>query len=106
MKYTQGKVGRIFIVKFEHEDDLIEQIKSLAIKEKIHCATITLFGALAKGEMVCGPKRLEVPDQGQWERFDDGREVLGVGTILKTDDHVTPHIHMSFGREKEVLQRG
>ncbi|HAK59410.1 MAG TPA: DNA-binding protein, partial [Nitrospiraceae bacterium] len=35
MQYTQGTIGRVFIIKFEDRDDLLGELKGLAQKENI-----------------------------------------------------------------------
>jgi len=49
MKYTKGTAGRVFLVRFEDEDILIEKLGDLARKEKIQAATLIFLGALKKG---------------------------------------------------------
>ncbi len=33
MKYKQGSFGRVFVLRFDDKDDLLNEIKSVAIKE-------------------------------------------------------------------------
>jgi predicted DNA-binding protein with PD1-like motif len=103
MRYTEGSTGRIFLIKFEHGDDLLAKVKELAVKEDVKLATITFIGALSKGDIVAGPDKLELPAVPTWISFADGREVLGSGTIIKEKDEVHTHIHSTLGRGKEVL---
>ena len=56
MKYQQAELGRVFVVKFEHGDDLLESIKELVSREEISFATISFLGALLKADIVAGPK--------------------------------------------------
>lgn len=39
MKYEKGSAGRVFVVKLEHGDDFLAEIKGLAAKESIRSAT-------------------------------------------------------------------
>ena len=57
MKYTKGKIGRIFLVKFEDDDILTDKIAELARKEKIKAGVLVFLGALKKGKLVTGPKK-------------------------------------------------
>jgi len=104
MKYSQGSIGRIFLVKFEHEDDLLGEIEELARKEDIACATIALLGALVKGDIVTGPEKVEVPATPNWMSFSDVWEVIGFGTITRGGDgKVKTHLHGSFGKGEKAL---
>ncbi|MFH1877640.1 MAG: DUF296 domain-containing protein [Candidatus Omnitrophota bacterium] len=102
MEYTQASIGRVFLVAFDHEDDLLNEIKKLFIQERINFGTITFFGALADGKMVTGPRNLCLPATPQWFSFRDGREVLGFGTVVKKGTKVEPHIHFSAGRRDKT----
>lgn len=103
MKYASGSIGRVFVVRFEHGDDLVESIKALAIKESLGLATVTVIGALRKGEMVTGPKELKTPADPNWTTFTDGREVLAFGMLVADGSGVKLHLHGSFGRGECTL---
>lgn len=103
MKYAAGNIGRVFLVRFEHGDDLIEKIKELAAKERISLASITLLGALKNGELVTGPKELVTPADANWSGFGDGREVLAFGLIVPGEKGIKLHLHGAFGRGGETL---
>lgn len=103
MKYTKATIGRTFLVRFEHGDDLLEKIKELVIKEDIVFSTIALLGAMSEGDVVCGPRELELPAKPTCVRFDDGREVVGYGTIVRETGKVHTHIHADLGRGFETF---
>ena len=103
MKYAKGSIGRVFVVRFEHGDDLVEKIKELAVLEKIKLATVMLLGALRKGTMVAGPRELKTPAESNWASFSDGREILASGMIVNPDGNVKLHLHGSYGRGESTL---
>jgi predicted DNA-binding protein with PD1-like motif len=98
MKYTEVKTGRVFLVKFEHGDDFLEEIKNISLKENIRFATITFMGALAEGETVVGPKARKIPAEPTYVSFDDAREIVGFGNISMRDGAPHIHAHASVGR--------
>lgn len=104
MKIQEGRVGRTFLVKFDHGEDLNQEILALAKKRKIDTAFIMLLGALRKGDMVTGPKECVVPPEPNWSSFTDGREIVALGTIICDEDgQPTLHLHGSAGREEQSL---
>ncbi|MGB2599427.1 MAG: DUF296 domain-containing protein [Candidatus Omnitrophota bacterium] len=103
MEYSRGSIGRIFLVKFEHGDNLLEEIKKLINKENISAATVSFIGALSGGDIVTGPKETKLPPEPNFMTFKDGREVIGFGTIIKKDGEPSVHVHSSLGRGEDVL---
>ena len=77
VKYKQGALGRVFVLKFEDKDDILEEIKKVALKETIKVGTIMLLGGMRSAEMISGPKEVVIPPAPLWTRFNDGRDALG-----------------------------
>jgi len=103
VKYKQGSFGRVFVVKFEDRDDILGEIKKIALKEQIKVGTIMLLGGMRSAGIVCGPKEAVLPPEPLWVNFNDGRDVLGIGTLFWKGEEPIIHIHGSYGREKETL---
>jgi hypothetical protein len=103
MKYTKGTVGRVFLVKFEDDDVLIDNLSRLVKKEKVKAATMIFIGALKKGDLVTGPKFPVIPPQPNKMTFKDGWEVMGIGTIFTNSKGPQIHIHASMGKKNRVL---
>jgi len=103
MKYTQGTVGRVFLLKFDNNDILIDNLSSFVKKEKVKAATMIFIGALRKGNLVTGPKQPVSPPQPNKIIFKDGWEVMGVGTIFTNSKGPQIHIHASLGKKNKVL---
>ena len=103
MKYTKGKIGRVFLVKFENNDILIPNLSALAKKEKIKAAALIFIGALRSGDLVTGPQKPVIPPQPNKLTFKDGWEVMGIGTIFTNSRGPQIHIHASMGKKNKVL---
>lgn len=103
MIYTQGSLGRVFILKFEDKDDLLSEIKNLAKHEAIKAGTIMLLGGMRSAGIVSGPKEPIIPPEPIWLNFEDGREVVGLGTLFWKDGEPVIHIHSAVGRGKETF---
>jgi predicted DNA-binding protein with PD1-like motif len=103
MKYTKGTIGRVFLVKFEDDDVLIDNLNLLSKKERIKTATLIFIGALKKGDLVTGPKKPVIPPEPNKLVFKDGWEVMGIGTIFTNSKGPQLHIHASMGKKNKVL---
>ncbi len=103
MKYAQCRLGRVFVVRFDHGEDFLKELTEFIRKENIKAGVIHFLGALRRAEVVVGPERPEVPPTPVWRKFEDAREVVGLGTILWKDDQPKVHIHSSIGREEKLL---
>jgi predicted DNA-binding protein with PD1-like motif len=103
MEYTQGTIGRVFLVKFQDDDVLIDSLSFLAKQEEIKAATLVFIGALKKGDLVTGPKKPVIPPEPNKVAFKDGWEVMGIGTIFTNSKGPQLHIHASLGKKKKVL---
>ena len=103
MKYTQGTLGRVFLLKFEDEDILIDKLSLFITKERVKAATMIFIGALKKGDLVTGPKKPVIPPQPNKVSFKDGWEVMGIGTVFVNSKGPQIHIHSSMGKKNKVL---
>jgi predicted DNA-binding protein with PD1-like motif len=103
MKYTQGNIGRIFVLKFNDDDILLDELSRFAKKERLRAAAMVFIGALKKGELVTGPKKPVIPPEPNKVHFKDAWEVMGIGTIFANKSGPQIHIHGSMGKKKRVL---
>jgi len=103
MKYTKGSIGRVFVLKFEHEEVLLDKLSAFAKKEKIKSATMVFIGALKSGRLATGPKKPVIPPEPNRVEFKDGWEVMGIATIFTNAKGPQIHIHGSMGKKLKVL---
>lgn len=102
MEYAKGKIGRVFLVRVDHGDDLILELTKLAELEHVESAFFTLLGALKTGKLVTGPKESMRPPDPLWSGFEDTHEILGVGNIFMENEKPKIHLHLGAGREDSV----
>ncbi|HWP98267.1 MAG TPA: DUF296 domain-containing protein [Syntrophomonadaceae bacterium] len=104
MKVQEGRIGRTFFVTFENGEDLLGETIDLARKKGIHTALVILLGAMRTGGMVVGPRECTVPPVGMERNFNDGREILAIGTIVSDENgEPTLHLHGAAGRGEHSL---
>ncbi len=103
MKYTEGTIGRVFALTFEHGDLFIERLVEFVREKNVRNAYIFMLGAMETGRIVTGPKDLTLPAAPVWSEFSDGRELLGAGSVMWAEGAPKPHIHIAAGRGGETL---
>jgi predicted DNA-binding protein with PD1-like motif len=105
MKSTEGKIGRVFLLRLEDGDVLPDCIEKFAAEKSIRTGQVVLVGGIGGGQVVTGPRRSdEMPPDPLLIPVDGAHEVLGVG-ILAPDKNGRPvlHIHASLGRAGKAL---
>lgn len=101
MKYTQGNIGRIFVVRFDDGEDLLEGLKNIIKQENIQAGVVHLLGALSSAKAVLGPHKKEYPPNPFWWEFDDAREIVGMGMFAWEDNELKIHLHTGIGHSSE-----
>jgi predicted DNA-binding protein with PD1-like motif len=100
MMYSEGRIGRVFVIRLEDDDELPECLEKFAAQHGIVTGQVVLIGAIGSGEIVVGPRKNYVmPPDPMRLPLDGVHEVAGVG-ILAPDKHGKPsvHIHAALGR--------
>ena len=103
MQYTEGQLGRVFVVRIDDGEDMLVSLRQFILDKGIHAGSITFLGALMNGRMVTGPEEPVIPPVPHFVMFEGGWEVFGIGTIYPGE--VGPHIHChaSVGRSGHAL---
>jgi predicted DNA-binding protein with PD1-like motif len=106
LNYTEAKLGRIFILRLNHNERLHEVIEKFATQKRIaNALCFFLGGAQDKSKVVVGPKDgYALPPEPMTTLLKGVHEALGVGTIF-TDEQGKPklHMHASFGRNDDTV---
>ncbi|NOQ45153.1 MAG: DUF296 domain-containing protein [Desulfobulbaceae bacterium] len=103
MEYQSGTVDRVFYVRFDHDDDLLEGLMKLVQKEKIRCGWFQIFGGMRNADVVTGPKEPTVPPEPVWQQVDDTREIIGTGSIFFDGKEPKIHLHAAMGHHGDTL---
>ncbi len=96
-------MGRVFLVKFDNKDDILRSLEGFVRKERLKSAVLVFLGAFRKGQLVTGPKKAVVPPEPNWKVFDDGWEVMGVGTVFSGKKGPQIHMHAAMGKKDKAL---
>jgi len=103
MQYSEGRVGRVFVVRVEDGEDFPGTIERFVSEKAIMTGTIHFLGALREGVLVTGPEKPVIPPVPQVQRFSGGWEVVGFATIYRSDEGPAIHYHASAGRGEGAL---
>lgn len=105
MKASQGRIGRVFVVRLEDGDVVPECIERFAQQQGVSVAHVILVGGIGGGQVVVGPRRSEaMPPEPMLLPVDGAHEVVGVGVLAPGEDgRPVLHIHAALGRSGGTL---
>jgi uncharacterized protein len=98
MQYSEGRIGRIFMIRIDDGEDLLEELRRFAERMNVKTGTIQFLGALKQGRMVTGPEEPVIPPVPHWEMYNDGWEVIGFATLYPGENGPSIHVHASLGK--------
>jgi len=100
MKAIEGRVGRVFILRLEHDDPLPGCIEEFALAQGIRLAQVVFHGGIYKGSLVAGPRETDASKPVPIVLpVSDAHESSAVG-VIAPDDGGRPilHMHGNLGR--------
>jgi predicted DNA-binding protein with PD1-like motif len=105
MKTSEGKIGRVFVLRLEDGDMVPACIEEFAAKKAIKVGHVILIGGIGGGQVVVGPRdSKEMPPDPVLLTVDGAHEVEGLGIIAPDKDgKPVLHIHASLGRGGRTL---
>jgi len=103
MQYTEGQLGRVFVVRIDDGEDMLVSLRQFVQDKGVRAGSIVFLGALMDGRMVTGPEEPVIPPVPHFVMFEGGWEVFGVGTIYPGEGGPHIHYHASVGRAGHAL---
>lgn len=85
------------MIRFDHDDDVLEELKWLVKKENIKAGWFQLIGGVGKAEIVTGPMRPTVPPVPVWHQLDKANEIIAAGSIAWCEEEPALHVHGAAG---------
>jgi len=100
MQASEGKIGRVFIMRLEDGDVVPGCIEAFAKEKNIKMAGVTLIGGIGEGQIVVGPRYSKaMPPDPLLLPLDGAHEVVGIGLIVPDSKGLPKlHIHAALGR--------
>jgi predicted DNA-binding protein with PD1-like motif len=105
MKASEGRIGRVFVIRLEDGDIVPECIERFASDKNISVGHIIMVGGIGSGDIVVGPRTsTERPPQPMVLPLDGAHEVVGVG-VLAPGENGKPelHMHAALGRAGRTM---
>ena len=105
MRHSQGRIGRVFVIRLEDGDRLPAAIESFAAENKVLRGMCILVGGINNGgNIVVGPENgKELPPTPMLFGLEGVHEIAGVGTIFPdSDGKPVLHMHAALGREGQT----
>jgi len=105
VKATEGKIGRIFVIRLEDGDKVPVCIESFAEKNNVSAGQVILLGGIGGGQVVAGPRYSDqMPPDAMLLPVDGAHEVIGAGLLVPGEDGKSHlHIHAALGRAGKTL---
>ncbi|MCK7494582.1 MAG: DUF296 domain-containing protein [Comamonadaceae bacterium] len=69
MQYSEGNLGRVFVLRMDHGEDLIASLQKFVREKKIESCMALFMGALVDGRAVTGPEAPAVPPVPHYEEL-------------------------------------
>ena len=100
MKATEGKIGRVFIIRLEDGDMLPMCIEKFARDNNILVGQIIMVGGIGGGQVITGPRKSdEMPPEPMLIPLDGAHEVVSAGSIAPDKNGIpVVHMHAALGR--------
>jgi predicted DNA-binding protein with PD1-like motif len=100
MKVSEGRIGRVFVIRLEDGDVVPECVESFAQQQGISVAQVIMVGGIGGGQVVVGPRRSdELPPEPMLVPVDGAHEVAAVGVLAPREDgRPVLHVHAALGR--------
>ena len=105
MKASEGRLGRVFVIRLEDGDVLPDCIEKFAEKNGVSIGHVILVGGIGEGQIVVGPRDSQkMPPEPMLLPIDGAHEVAGVGVLAPGEDgKPVLHIHAALGRSGQTM---
>lgn len=106
MKYSEARLGRVFVLRLEDGEIVHEIIEKFAQDHGIQAASLVIVGGADDGSrLVVGPAEDRgLPLNPMKLALESAHEITGTGTLFRDEEGVPLlHMHMACGRKAETI---
>lgn len=97
---SEGRLGRIFVLRLQDGDRVPDCIEAFAAERGVEGGMCFLLGGAGSGTLVVGPMNPHsMPIEPLLRDFDIAHEILAVGTLFRDEEGAPKlHMHAALGR--------
>jgi uncharacterized protein len=105
MKSSEGRIGRVFVIRLEDGDIIPDCIERFAAENGVTTGYALLVGGVGSGEVIVGPRdSTEMPPDPMALPIDGAHEVSGVGILAPGENGKSVlHMHAALGRAGRTM---
>ena len=105
MKASEGRLGRVFVIRLEDGDELPGCLERFAEEKGVSAGHVILVGGIGSGRVVVGSQSSEErPPQPMLLPISGVSEVAGVGVLAPNrEGKPVLHIHAALGRSGQTM---
>jgi uncharacterized protein len=106
VKYSEGNIGRIFVIRLEEGDRLPQSLETLAQEQEVIRGICLLVGGIkGGGTIVAGPRQEDtIPIETINKILNGIHEIAAIGTIFPDENGIAKlHMHAALGRDQETI---
>jgi len=106
MKYSQAKIGRVYVIRLEDGDIIHEEIEKFAREKSIKAAALIIIGGADEGsKLIVGPEHgRKKPIVPMEHILNNVYEIAGTGTIFPNEKgEPILHMHIACGRKSSSI---
>jgi uncharacterized protein len=105
MKAIEGKLGRIFVLRLNHDDPLPKCIEDFAAEKQIQLGQVLFLGGIYQGAVVAGPRVTDEPRPDPvLVPIEGAHDAVASGIIAPAEDgRPVLHMHGTMGRSSNAI---
>jgi uncharacterized protein len=105
MKAIEGKLGRVFVLRLDHNDPLPKCIEEFAAEKQIRMGQVVFIGGIYEGSLVAGPMKTAEPrPEPIVLPVNEAHDAVAVGIIAPAESGKPAlHIHGALGRSGQTM---
>jgi predicted DNA-binding protein with PD1-like motif len=106
MKFSEARMGRVFVIRLQDGDIIHEAIEKFAVDQSICRAVMVILGGADNGShIVVGPQHdVVMPISPMETLLEHAHEVTGTGTLFPDENgRAILHMHIACGRDTHTI---
>jgi len=105
MKAIEGRLGRVFVLRLDHDDPLPKAIEDFAAEKQIQLAQVVFIGGIYGGNLVAGPRVTAEPrPEPIVLPINEASDAVATGIIARAESgRPALHMHGALGRSGQTM---